>query len=131
MKDIIFLRPHHALCSQFFIGHGYSKEFTENMTALMCILNEQNLKVKFVGCCDDICSCCPKNIEGRCINETKVQETDKFCISEYGFYIGEELLWDKIKAKVINRIISQKKLPYVCISCQWLSICQNTSLLCQ
>ncbi len=125
MKDIILLRPHHALCSQFFIGNGYSEKFVENMTEILNILNIKNPKVKFVKHCDDICSQCPKNQNGICVNESKVQNIDNACINEYNFNIGDELFWNDIKSTVTKQIILKNQLPSVCNDCQWLSICQN------
>lgn len=125
MENTVFLRPHHALCSQFFTGHGYSDEFVENMTHILNSLNTDNLKVKFVSGCDDICACCPKNKDGKCENESKVNQTDLKCLEEYNFAIGEELYWQYIKARVIEKLKSQQKLPSVCSKCKWLSICES------
>lgn len=122
---MIQLRPHHALCSQFFIGNGYSEKFVENMIDILELLNTKNQKVRFIDCCDDICSSCPNNKNGKCKDENKIREMDKNCLDKYSFNIGEELYWNDIKAKVINEIVNQRDLPYVCNNCQWYSICKN------
>lgn len=122
---MIQLRPHHALCSQFFTGHGYSKEFVENMTDILNLLNTKNPKIKFVDCCDDICSSCPNNKNGNCRDENKIREMDKGCLDEFNFNIDEELYWNDIKSKVMDKIDSQSSLPSICDNCQWLSICRK------
>lgn len=128
MADMIFLRPHHSLCSQFYVGNGYSEEFVENMTNILNSLNTNNLKVRIVDHCDDICACCPKNTDGKCENEESVQITDKKCLDEYKFSVDDEIYWNDLKAKVVNKIVGQNKLPPVCNKCQWLSICKNVTL---
>lgn len=128
MNEIIKFRPHHILCSQFFIGNGYSEKFVENMTEILNSLNKQNIKIKFVQHCDDICSCCPKNENGKCINEEHILSIDKSCMMEYNFKTDDEFLWNDIKSKVINKILSENKLPCVCDNCQWLSVCKSINL---
>lgn len=125
MDKVILLRVHHGLCSHFFSGKGYSEEFIKNMTYVLNLLNTQNLKVRFINGCDDICSCCPKNIDGKCENFDEVQITDETCSKEYGINVGDELLWSEVRKKVINKILSEEKLPQVCNNCQWRSICES------
>lgn len=128
MSEIILIRPHHGLCSQFFAGNGYSDEFVENMTNVLDKLNSQNLKVRFVEHCDDICSCCPKNTGGMCENEEDVMQHDSECTEEYGYKIGDEILWNDLREKVVSKIKAENKLPSVCGGCRWRSICENTDI---
>lgn len=125
MSEKYFIRPHHALCSQFFVGNGYSDEFVENMTNILNKLNEQNLTVKIIEHCDDICSCCPKNTGGVCENEENVIQHDSKCLEEYGYKIGDEIRWKDLREKVISKIKAENKLPSVCRDCSWGSICKN------
>lgn len=125
MSEIILIRPHHGLCSQFFVGNGYSDEFVENMTNVLDKLNSQNLKVRFVEHCDDICSCCPKNTGGMCENEEDVMQHDSECMEEYGYKVGDEIRWKDLREKVVSTIKAENKLPSVCQECSWGSICEK------
>lgn len=125
MSEIILIRPHHGLCSQFFVGNGYSDEFVENMTNVLDRLNSQNLKVKIVEHCDDICSCCPKNKGGMCENEEDVMLSDSKCMEEYGYKIGDEIFWNDLRERVVSKIKAENKLPGVCNGCSWRSICEK------
>lgn len=128
MSEIILIRPHHGLCSQFFEGNGYSEEFVENMTNTLNKLNSQNLKVRIVEHCDDICSCCPKNTGGVCENEEDVLHNDAQCLEEYGFKIGDELCWNDLRERVVSKIKAENKLPSACSDCSWRSICENADI---
>lgn len=128
MSEIILIRPHHGLCSQFFAGNGYSDEFVENMTNVLDKLNSQNLKVRFVEHCDDICSCCPKNTGGMCENEEDVMQHDSKCMEEYGYKVGDEIRWKDLREKVVSKIKAENKLPSVCQGCSWGSICKNIDI---
>lgn len=128
MSDVFFIRPHHCLCSQFFVGNGYSNEFVENMTNVLNKLNSQNPTVKIVEHCDDICSRCPKNIGGVCENEEDVMQHDSKCLEEYAYKIGDEIHWNDLKEKVVSKIKAENKLPSVCQGCSWLTICENINI---
>lgn len=128
MSEIILIRPHHGLCSQFFVGNGYSDEFVENMTNVLDKLNTQNLTVKIVEHCDDICSCCPKNMVGVCENEESVIQHDNKCLEEYGYKVGDEIRWKDLRGKVVSKIKAENKLPSVCQGCSWSSICKNIDI---
>ena len=128
MADVVFIRPHHGLCSQFFVGNGYSDEFVKNMTNTLDKLNSQNPAVKITEHCDDICSCCPKNTGGVCENEEDVMQHDSKCMEEYGYKIGDEILWNDLRAKVVSKIKADNKLPSVCSDCSWNSICKNINI---
>lgn len=129
MSDVVLIRPHHGLCSQFFVGNGYSDEFIKNMTNVLDKLNSQNLTVKITEHCDVICSCCPKNIGGVCENEEDVMQHDSKCMEEYGYKIGDEILWNDLRTKVVSKIKAENKLPSVCRDCSWNSICKNINIV--
>lgn len=128
MSEIILIRPHHCLCSQFFVGNGYSDEFVENMTNILDKLNSQNLKVRIFEHCDDICSCCPKNTGGECENGEDVLAVDKKCLDEYKIKTGDEFFWNDLREKVVSKIKAENKLPSVCDGCSWRSICENADI---
>ena len=58
------LRPHHINCIYFYRGLGYSNEFVKNMDKIVNELkSNDDIKIKFVKSCDDICECCPNKLQ--------------------------------------------------------------------
>ena len=67
IKQTICLRPHHLLCLQTFVGHGYSPEFTAHMTIVKKQLNTDPLTpITLVNGPDDLCAHCPNCVDGSC-----------------------------------------------------------------
>ena len=58
------LRPHHALCAQFFVGKGYSAQFVEHMKRVLSEL-DRGADVTLTDGCDAICAGCPNNRDAR------------------------------------------------------------------
>ena len=48
------IRPHHALCAQFFVGKGYSEQFVEHMCRVLAELGRNGALVTLTVECDDI-----------------------------------------------------------------------------
>jgi len=67
IKPSICLRPHHLLCLQTFVGHGYSPEFTAHMTIVQKQLTTDPLTpITLVNGPDDLCGHCPNCVDGSC-----------------------------------------------------------------
>ena len=67
IKPSICLRPHHLLCLQTFVGHGYSPEFTAHMTIVQKQLPPDPLTpITLVNGPDDLCGHCPNCVDGSC-----------------------------------------------------------------
>ncbi len=67
IKHTICLRPHHLLCLQTFVGHGYSPEFTAHMTIVQKQLTTDPLTpITLVNGPDDLCGHCPNCVDGSC-----------------------------------------------------------------
>ena len=67
IKPSIRLRPHHLLCLQTFVGHGYSPEFTAHMTIVQKQLTTDPLTpITLVNGPDDLCGHCPNCVDGSC-----------------------------------------------------------------
>lgn len=63
----IHLRPHHLLCLQTFVGHGYSPEFTAHMTRVKNQLTaDPHTPITLVTGPDDLCGHCPNCVDGSC-----------------------------------------------------------------
>ncbi len=119
----VTLRPHHILCSQFFVGSGYSEDFVRNMTDILSRLNSDGTTVRFTQHCDEICSHCPRRDGSVCENEDHVLHHDSFCLQEYGISRDDELTWKEIRSAVLGKIKSDGRLPTVCDDCRWAYIC--------
>ncbi|RDC50894.1 DUF1284 domain-containing protein, partial [Acinetobacter sp. RIT592] len=49
------IRPHHFFCMKAFIGRGYSKDFTDNMTDIILSLNKsKNQDIKITASLDSV-----------------------------------------------------------------------------
>ena len=67
IKHTIYLRPHHLLCLQTFVGHGYSPDFTKHMTYVKSLLTaDPNTAITLVAGPDDLCVHCPNCVDGSC-----------------------------------------------------------------
>lgn len=110
------IRPHHALCINFFEGKGYSPEFTANMTAVIKVLESENPVVEITTGHDVICRCCPcTDCHGKALSyDLKVLD---IC------GISGNILWKDLKKIIYKKIISAGKLLEICGNCQWFSIC--------
>ena len=126
MKEI-FLRPHHSLCIQFFIGKGYSEEFVRGMNRIIILLKSRKADIILTDRCDDICRFCPNRTENECCSEKKVQLIDKACLYKYGLAPGDRLTWSELEGLAKEKIITCGKLKAVCRDCQWYDICSVLS----
>ncbi len=121
------LRAHHLLCIQGFQGHGYSRDFTDNMTRVIrCIKTNPDLPVEIVGSCDAICFACPHNKEGVCLREEdsqqKVSGMDGQVLEKLGLKEGAI-----IRAGDISRLTDTKlqssDIEEICGDCDWKTVC--------
>lgn len=125
MNKIFFLRPHHSLCIQFFVGKGYSEDFVKNMTNIIKLLQESDPEVTLQCSCDILCEKCPENISGICKNDCKVRDIDNRCLTEIGLSCGSKIRWSELKQLAYDKIIKCGKIEAVCYDCQWKEICIN------
>ncbi len=118
------LRPHHALCLQFFEGKGYSEAFIEHMYMIERELENDPL-VKLTEGCDDICAICPHMVGGICDHREKVCGIDRRASDIIGLEEYSELSWSELSALSRERVIDAGKLSDVCRDCQWITICDK------
>ena len=103
----IKIRYHHLMCIPRYKGNGYSEKFCENLERVKHNLKNNNYVL--VDDCDDICSCCPNNIDGKCTDENKVKKYDKL-----------------VKEKLIK---GEKLEPKnICDDCCWFYICKDIDI---
>ncbi|MCM1506806.1 MAG: DUF1284 domain-containing protein [Ruminococcus flavefaciens] len=115
------LRPHHALCIGFFEGKGYSREFTENMTEIIELLNGENPETEITTDSDIICRCCP------CTDcHEKALSYDMKVIEICG--LSDKIKWEDLRHRVQKNIIKSGRLKEICGDCQWFYICEKKGL---
>lgn len=121
----IFLRPHHALCIQFFEGKGYSDAFISHMSAVISALQSDDPAVMLHDGCDVLCEKCPHNAGDVCETDDKVRAIDERALALLELSIGDTLRWNELSVRAYDRIIGCSKLSEVCRDCQWLTICKK------
>lgn len=98
------IRYHHLMCIPRYQGNGYSDDFCRNLKKIKSVIKDDNYTL--VEGCDDICSFCPNNIDGKCADENKV--------SRYDSLVKEKL--------------EQGEIPLpkdICSDCSWFYICEK------
>ncbi|AEH60224.1 protein of unknown function DUF1284 [Methanosalsum zhilinae DSM 4017] len=126
MKRKLIIRAHHLMCIQRFEGYGYTEEFVENMQYIVDMINKNpDIQITIVTECDDICTFCPSNINGKCRGDL---------LDNHITYMDQQVL-DKLKIPEnttlnANEIfqITGKYLPdsvafEICDECIWKHIC--------
>lgn len=127
-KSCIRLRPHHGLCIQHYVGHGYNDQFTENMSRIIeSLKNNPAQDIVLCSTTDVLCDFCPNNQNGVCESEEKVAKYDKACLSLCGFYDGQQLSWDLFKKTIAKTIIEGSNLRNICKDCSWLPLCEKVA----
>lgn len=81
-----------------FVGKGYSKEFTENMTCVIKALESGEYLVLTNGA-DDICRACPYNTNGICKDEEKVNRYDSAAKNVLSLEYSKEYTYNDLKKK--------------------------------
>ena len=67
---LLHLRPHHLLCLQTFVGHGYSESFVRQMTLVKKQLTiDPSTPIELVEGADDLCRHCPNLTKGTCSSD--------------------------------------------------------------
>lgn len=125
-EPIIRLRPHHALCIRHFAGHGYSPEFTENMTRLIARLNSgDHVMVQIIMHRDSLCAACPHDHDHLCATEEKVHAFDLAVASACGLRSGQWLSWQELCALTDEHIFRPGLFESICATCEWFSLCRK------
>lgn len=123
----IGIRPHHALCAQFFVGKGYSESLVTHMYGILSELKEDGAVVTLVDGCDAICEGCPNHREGVCETDEKVRAIDRRAIEAMGLRFFDTLPWRELSETAKQRIILPGTLEAVCRDCEWIGICKGMS----
>lgn len=118
------IRPHHGLCTAFFVGKGYDSEFTANMRNMIDMLESLDPVVTLTAETDVICKKCPNNVCGKC-KSSKPEIYDAKVSDLTGITVNTDLKWSVFRDTVKEKIIESGRLSEVCGDCQWFRICGN------
>lgn len=118
------IRAHHLLCTENFVGEGYSDDFSKNMAKVIGQLKE-NPKVKLLADLDDICGPCPENLGTRCENDDLVKSYDKKVLEVLNLSEGEIYSWDDIRKLACDIIFARNRREEICGECQWNELCKE------
>ncbi|WP_284641352.1 DUF1284 domain-containing protein [Paenibacillus silviterrae] len=114
------LRGHHLLCLLGYRGMGYSKAYTENMTAVYGRLRDNpSTSVTIVEGVDDLCSCFPSDQEYHCDREG-VFRHDRLVLDHLGLSFGDTLAWEQLLER-IRRWVAPERIGEWCAGCRWRS----------
>jgi hypothetical protein len=112
------------MCLAYFQGSGYSEGFTKHMGEMLEIF-EKDVPVRLTVATDEICSACPNNQEGSCIELNLVKRYDEAVLSKCGLTEGMELGFFEFTKTVQEKIIASGLRSEICGECQWDDICRN------
>lgn len=121
------LRPHHALCIQFFIGKGYNEKFNKNMYRVKNFLGT-NPQIEITAGADMLCSCCPNLRANNCKSCETVDTYDNAVCRECGFSYGDIITANDFLNTALEKIIIPGKMSDICGDCQWAGLCSKLSI---
>ena len=122
----LHLRPHHLLCLQTFVGHGYSKEFVRHMTLVKRQLTTNpRTPIMLVSGADELCAHCPNCVEGQCTSE-KPALFDRLVEEKLAV-----LSRCQVPVPVLDGIpndlrITEDLIAACCPECEWKNLCLTT-----
>lgn len=121
----IHLRAHHLLCSVLFEGKGYSRTFTENMTAIVEKLKEPDCVIMLQKEKDLICTDCPNLQEDEsCGLDKGIHNLDR-SVLEFFELSSEVSLSAREVFQKIEADMTQEFFDKCCDDCRWkkMGIC--------
>lgn len=108
----------------YFIGLGYSGDFSAHMARLLAELTPDSSVRLTVGT-DAVCGPCPNNRGGLCDKPDRVAGYDRAVLALCGLREGAVLPFDQFTALVQSRIIAPDRRGEICGGCQWDSLCRT------
>ena len=121
-EEMIYLRPHHLLCTQGYSGKGYDENFVAHMNEVVHELrNVPGTRIMLTFSTDTLCSCCPhKEGEDLCDTQEKVKRFDRKTIEYFGLEEKEYVYQDLIRE--IDEKMTSEMLADICRDCEWFPI---------
>ena len=119
---MIYLRPHHLLCTQGYSGKGYSEGFVSHMNEVVDELrNRPGTKITLTFSTDTLCSCCPhKEGEDLCDTQEKVKRFDQKVVDYFGLEEKEYSYQELIRE--IDKKMTEEMLADICEGCGFRSV---------
>lgn len=119
---MIYLRPHHLLCTQGYSGKGYSDGFVAHMNEVVDTLrNQPGAKITLTFSTDTLCSCCPnKEGEDLCESQEKVKRFDQKTVDYFGLEEKEYVYQDLVRK--IDEKMTEEMLADICEGCSWYPV---------
>lgn len=129
--SILHLRPHHLLCLQTFVGHGYSDEFVAQMTLVKRQLAEDPLTpIELFSGTDDLCAHCPNCVEGKCTSEKpalfdRLVSERLIQMQSTNSQVRPSISTAQLKLKGIPKELQMNAdlIKQCCPGCQWKELC--------
>lgn len=123
MVHPIPLRPHHGMCFQYFVGEGYSDNFTENMYKVHSKLSK-NPMIRLQTSPDVVCGPCPNCEENSCQDEDLVARYDRQVLDLCNLKDNLVISWTEFSRRVKNHILDTKMRESICGDCEWTDLCK-------
>jgi hypothetical protein len=120
-SEPISLRGHHWICLRYFRGEGYSREFVENLTALIERLATEPAVVTEGP--DSVCSVCPHLSDGVCVGnsgESEIRRMDALALELLGYRPGERR--DFTDQPDDSGMLARWRAE-ACVGCVWEQAC--------
>ena len=119
---VLRLRPHHLLCLQTFVGHGYSDEFVAHMTHVQKqLVADPHTPIALVDGSDDLCRHCPNCVGGQCTSE-KPALFDRLAAARLPQQKGIGTPYS-LSGIPESLHISEELLAACCPGCEWKELC--------
>ena len=124
---IMRIRAHHLLCMQGFQGHGYSRDFIDNMSRVITdTKSNPDLLIEVIEECDEVCLACPHNKEDVCLREKdsqkKVSDMDRQVLEKLGLKKGERVRAGDIFSLTDGKF-KNTDIEEICGDCDWKATC--------
>lgn len=118
----IKFRPHHFLCMRFWVGNGYSEEYTEYVNEILPQVRE-GLPVEITFGPDSLCEVCPHLKEGKCESQERVLKFDRAVIDHCSLKEGQVVIWNEVSKAVTEKIMNAGLFSSICGDCSWAEYC--------
>ena len=121
------LRQHHLLCLLTYVGRGYSKAFTDNMSAIAERLAAGE-EIEVVAGPDDICAPLLHDPDPHClrcsVTERDRKAADDICgLLNLSARPGTRLMLDRKLLEKLRAAFSAGRIRSACAGCEWNELC--------
>jgi len=122
------LRPHHLLCILTYVGKGYGRDFTANMSAIVRRIASGE-EIEIVSGPDDICS--PRlNEQASHCHEARISLRDENAAQDIsrclgiGVEAGARINLGMPLKMALRRSFAAEDIRSACFGCEWTYLCR-------